>query len=81
SLLSKIRKKYKEYGIKEQPFVFIKANAGTYGMGIMAVKDASEIKDLNRKQRTGMLAGKEGLEVSEVIVQEGVHSFERINQA
>ncbi|MFX5634530.1 glutamate--cysteine ligase, partial [Acinetobacter baumannii] len=66
---------------KEQPFVFIKANAGTYGMGIMAVKDASEIKDLNRKQRTGMLAGKEGLEVSEVIVQEGVHSFERINQA
>lgn len=81
SLLSKIRKKYKEYGIKEQPFVFIKANAGTYGMGIMTVKDASEIKDLNRQQRTGMLAGKEGLEVSEVIVQEGVHSFERINQA
>ncbi|WP_288393183.1 glutamate--cysteine ligase [uncultured Herbaspirillum sp.] len=81
SLLSKIRKKYKEYGIKEQPFVFIKANAGTYGMGIMTVKDASEIKDLNRKQRSGMLAGKEGLEVSEVIVQEGVHSFERINQA
>ena len=81
SLLSKIRKKYKDYGIKEQPFVFIKANAGTYGMGIMTVKDASQIKDLTRKQRTGMVAGKEGLEVSEVIVQEGVHSFERINEA
>jgi glutamate--cysteine ligase len=46
------RKKYKEYGIKEQPFVIVKADAGTYGMGIMTVKDASEIKDLNRKQRT-----------------------------
>lgn len=81
SLLSKIRKKYKEYGIKEQPFVIVKANAGTYGMGIMTVKDASEVKDLNRKQRNKVTAGKEGLDVSEVIIQEGVHSFERINEA
>ena len=32
-LLTKIRKKYKEYGIKETPFVIVKADAGTYGMG------------------------------------------------
>ncbi|EJN05817.1 glutamate--cysteine ligase [Herbaspirillum sp. YR522] len=81
ALLSKIRKKYKEYGIKEQPFVIVKANAGTYGMGIMTVKDASEVKDFSRKQRTRLLVGKEGLEVSELVVQEGVHSFERINEA
>jgi len=81
SLLSKIRKKYKEYGIKEQPFVIVKANAGTYGMGIMTVRDASEVKDFNLKQRSKMAIGKEGLEVSEVIIQEGVHSFERINEA
>jgi len=81
SLLSKIRKKYKEYGIKETPFVIVKADAGTYGMGIMTLKDASEVKDLNRKQRNKMAVGKEGLDVSEVIIQEGVHSFERINEA
>ncbi|MBB3214477.1 glutamate--cysteine ligase [Herbaspirillum sp. Sphag1AN] len=81
SLLAKIRKKYKEYGIKEQPFVIVKANAGTYGMGIVTVKDASELKEFNRKQRNNIAVGKEGLEVSEVIIQEGVHSFERINEA
>jgi glutamate--cysteine ligase len=81
SLLSKIRRKYKEYGIKEQPFVIVKANAGTYGMGIMTVRDANEVKDLNHRQRDRMALGKEGLKVSDVILQEGVHSFERINEA
>ena len=81
AVLTKIRKKYKEYGIKEAPFVIVKADAGTYGMGIMTVRDASEVKDLNRKQRNKMAVVKEGLEVSEVIVQEGVHSFEQINES
>ncbi len=81
AVLTKIRKKYKEYGIKEAPFVIVKADAGTYGMGIMTVRDASEVKDLNRKQRNKMAVVKEGLEVSDVIVQEGVHSFEHINES
>ena len=80
-LLTKIRKKYKEYGIKETPFVIVKADAGTYGMGIMTVRDASEVKDLNRKQRNKMSVIKEGMEVSDVILQEGVHTFEHINDA
>ncbi|TDK61331.1 glutamate--cysteine ligase [Sapientia aquatica] len=80
-VLTKIRKKYKEYGIKEKPFVIVKADAGTYGMGIMTVHDASEVKDLNRKQRNKMSVVKEGLEVSDVIIQEGVHTFEQINEA
>ena len=80
-VLGKIRKKYKEYGIKEKPFVIVKADAGTYGMGIMTVRDASDVKDLNRKQRNKMSVIKEGLEVSDVIIQEGVHTFEQINDA
>jgi glutamate--cysteine ligase len=81
SLLSKIRKKYKEYGIKEKPFVIVKADAGTYGMGIMSVTDASQIKELNLKQRNKMSVGKEGLAIHDVIIQEGVHTFEHINDA
>ncbi|HTN65949.1 MAG TPA: glutamate--cysteine ligase [Burkholderiaceae bacterium] len=81
SLLTKIRKKYREYGIKETPFVIIKADAGTYGMGIMTVTDGSQVKDLNHKQRSKMSVIKDGLAVSEVILQEGVHTFERINDA
>ena len=77
-LLAKIRRKYKEYGITETPFVIVKADAGTYGMGVMTVKDASEVRNLNRKTRNKMSVVKEGLEVSDVIIQEGVHTFESV---
>ncbi|QEZ45461.1 glutamate--cysteine ligase [Cupriavidus oxalaticus] len=80
-VLKKIAKKYREYGIKETPYVVVKADAGTYGMGIMTVRDPSEVKGLNRKERNKMSVVKEGLEVSDVIIQEGVHTFEKINEA
>jgi glutamate--cysteine ligase len=81
SLLEKIRIKYLEYGIKETPYVAVKADAGTYGMGVMMVRDASEVRDLNRKQRNKMAVIKEGLNVTQVIIQEGVHTVERIEDA
>ncbi|BDB22937.1 glutamate--cysteine ligase [Cupriavidus sp. TA19] len=80
-VLKKIAKKYREYGIKETPYVVVKADAGTYGMGIMTVRDPSEVKGLNRKERNKMSVVKEGLEVSDVIIQEGVHTFEKVNEA
>ena len=80
-LLKDIREKYREYGVNEEPFVIVKADAGTYGMGIMTVKDASEVRDLNRKQRNKMAVGKEGLAISNVIIQEGVYTFENIADA
>ena len=78
-LLYHIRAKYKEYGIDSTPFVVVKADAGTYGMGIMTVKDASEVKGLNRRQRNKMAVVKEGLQVTEVIIQEGVPTCERVD--
>ena len=80
-ILDDIRAKYKEYGIRQDPFVIVKADAGTYGMGIMTVKDPSEVRGLNRKQRNKMAVVKEGLEVHEVMVQEGVYSFETVDDA
>jgi glutamate--cysteine ligase len=79
-LLEKIRTKYLEYGIKDTPYVAVKADAGTYGMGVMMVRDPSEVRDLNRKQRNKMAVVKEGLEVTDVIIQEGVHTVERIEE-
>ena len=80
-ILQKMRLKYAEYGVQHDPFVIVKADAGTYGMGIMTVKDASEITGLNRRQRNKMAVVKEGLQVHDVLVQEGVYTFENINQA
>lgn len=76
ALLTEIQKKYDEYDVKCQPFVMIKADAGTYGMGIMTVKSIDEIKDLNRKQRTRMATVKEGQKVTKVLIQEGVYTHE-----
>ncbi len=79
AVLTRIRAKYQQYGVKEKPFVIVKADAGTYGMGIMTVYDASDVTGLNRKQRNKMAVVKEGLQVTEVIIQEGVHTFETID--
>ncbi len=81
AVLQQVRAKYAEYGVKQAPFAIVKADAGTYGMGIMTVKDASEVRDLNRKQRNKMAVIKEGLQVSDVLVQEGVYTFEDLEGA
>ena len=81
ALLGKIRRKYKEYGSQEKPFVIIKADNGTYGMGIMTVRDVADLDVLNRKTRNKMSVIKDGQSVSNVIIQEGVLTNERINEA
>ncbi len=75
-VLAETRVKYREYGIDQEPYVIVKADAGTYGMAIMSVKSADEVHTLNRKQRTKMARIKEGHAVSDVMVQEGVYTFE-----
>ncbi len=81
ALLTKIRRKYKEYGINEKPFVVVKADNGTYGMGIMTVRDVKDLESLNRKTRNKMSVIKDGQEVHDVIIQEGVLTNERMNDA
>ena len=78
AVLGLIREKYQQYVIEETPYVVVKADAGTYGMGVMTVKDAAQVTGLNRRQRNKMSVIKEGLAVSQVIIQEGVHSYERV---
>ena len=79
AVLNEMRVKYQEYGIKEKPFVIVKADAGTYGMGVLTARSAEDVRGLNRKERNKMAVVKEGLEVNEVIIQEGVYTFENVN--
>ncbi len=80
ALLGLIRLKYKQYGVDKPPFVVVKADAGTYGMAVMTVHSADQVKELNRKQRTRMSTSKGGRSVSKVIMQEGVYTFETWGQ-
>jgi len=75
-LFTLIQKKYEEYSINCQPYIVIKADAGTYGMAVMMVKSVEELESLNRKQRTAMSKTKGGQPVRSVIIQEGVYTFE-----
>ncbi len=75
-LLKEIQEKYDEHNIKYRPYVIVKADNGTYGMGIMAVDNVDDIVELNRKQRTRMSTIKEGQKVTKVIIQEGVYTHE-----
>ncbi len=76
TLLAKIKKKYKEYGITDKPFVVVKTNHSTLadkhaGSSVMMLRQSSELKEHPD------LASFKG----ELIVQEGVLTKERVNDA
>jgi len=80
AMLTKVRRKYKEYGINEKPFVVVKADNAS-GIGILTLRDVKELDDPERmaRARTGLV--REGQQLDEVIIQEGVPTYERINDA
>jgi glutamate--cysteine ligase len=77
-VLHKIRGHYARYGITHTPYVFVKSDAGTYGMGIMTVHSGEELIAMNKKTRNKMHIIKEGVQSTEVIIQEGVPSSDAI---
>jgi len=77
-VLASVREKYKQYGLTEDPYVFMKADSGTYGMGIMTLRSGSEVLELNKKNRNKMQVIKEGARVREVIIQEGIPTIDTV---
>ena len=72
-LLKEIEEKYKEYSnTKEKPFLFLKSNYGTYGMGILKAESSNEFLQLNRKKKNKLYKGKGSIPVICYILQEGV---------
>lgn len=72
--LKKIQEKYKEYGIKNEPYVFIKPDNGTHGLGIITANSGEEIVNLNKKTRHSINKIKFGIDNKKIIVQEGIIS-------
>lgn len=71
--LAKVRRKYKEYGINEKPFVVIKSDVGSYGRAVLTVRDAKDIEALAQRLPDNL--------GQEVLVQEGVPTHERVHEA
>ena len=79
TLLAKVKKKYKEYGIKEKPFVVVKADNLGGSAGLMSVREAKDVPAL--AQKACAVAGNPFQGVQELILQEGVLTLERMNDA
>lgn len=71
-ILSRTETAYAHHQVPNQPFVFVKNNAGTYGMGITVVHSADEIRKMNRRTKNKMSVGKNRSVIESVAVQEGV---------
>jgi len=78
-VLIRIATKYDAYGIEEEPYIYIKADAGTYGMGILTVKNPDDLLALNKDDRKKMHIVKEGAQVTEVMIQEGVPTIDTVD--
>ena len=78
-MLHSLREKYSEHGIKQQPYLVVKSNSGTYGMAIMIVSSGNEIIAINKKGRNKMHAGKSGSITDNVVIQEGIETLEQYN--
>jgi glutamate--cysteine ligase len=76
-LLDKIQGKYHEHGIEDKPFVFMKADAGTYGMGVIPIFSANEIYSLNRKAKKNIAIRKGNQQVDKILIQEGIYTYEQ----
>ena len=74
SVIDRISLKYDEYNIHEDPFVFVKNNSGTYGLGVVSVSSGEEIINLNSKNRKKMIFGKGRSRIDSVLIQEGIYT-------
>lgn len=77
-LITKLKEKYQQYGIKEDPYCYIKADNGTYGMSIMTVKSGEEVLEINKKERNKMNAIKGSIQNRTAIIQEGILTIDKI---
>ena len=81
AMLTKTRRKYKEYGINEKPFVVVKADHGHQGLGIMTVRDVKDLEEAHLRARGRTVGAREAQAPAELIIQEGVLTNERVNEA
>jgi glutamate--cysteine ligase len=81
ALLTKIRRKYKEYGIKEKPFVVVKTDSGVHGMGILTLHEAKELAALSQQLQQSLAGTGAAAPNHDILIQEGVLTQERMNDA
>jgi glutamate--cysteine ligase len=78
-LIENLRQKYQEYGISDEPYCYVKADSGTYGIAVWPVFSGKEILEINKKERNKMNMLKGSVVNTQVMVQEGIKTVDRID--
>ncbi len=79
-LFKRIAAQYRRYGLNEKPYILVKADSGTYGMGVLAVEDPKEILEMNRKTKNKLYKGKSSQVINRFLLQEGVPTIHHIDE-
>jgi glutamate--cysteine ligase len=79
SILDELREEYRQNGIEDSPYVFLKSNSGTYGMAVMSVTDGDQVRTLNAEGRKRMRVSKGGKPVRDIVIQEGIPTSLKIS--
>ncbi|MEK9657072.1 MAG: glutamate--cysteine ligase [bacterium] len=80
-LFKQINSHYQRYKIDQKPFLFLKADSGTYGMGVYPIESPDELCQLNRKARNKLSMGKYRVPITRYILQEGVPSITNVGHS
>ena len=72
NLFKDIQNKHLQHKIKSKPYIVLKNNQGTYGMGVVPIHSPEEILVLNRKARNKLSIAKGGMKISNFLLQEGI---------
>ena len=70
--LASIQNKYDELGIEDKPFVVMKNDSGTYGLGILILESGDAILNLSNRKANKLRYAKGGSDVENFLIQEGI---------
>lgn len=76
ALIDRIKAKYQQYNIQTPPFVYLKSDRGTYGIGVMPLFSGDELLTLNRRQRNKLKSTRAGVTAGDFFVQEGIPTID-----
>lgn len=79
SMLERLREGYRQRGVDEEPYLFLKSNSGTYGMAVISVSGGDDIRTLNLEGRKRMRVSKGGKPVRDIVIQEGIPTTLKLN--
>jgi len=79
-LIENLRQKYQQYGIDDEPYCYIKADNGTYGIAVWPVFSGQEVLEINKKERNKMNMLKGSVQTTQVMIQEGIKTIDKIEE-